>query len=88
MHRTQIYLDEDQHLRLSRIAAHRGTTLSQVIREALSRYIVNGVDTDPTAIIDRACGLWADRSSGETDARSLRAGWSQREARLAKNAAR
>lgn len=82
MQRTQIYLDEDDHQRLSSIAAHRGTTMSQLIREAVARYIANGVDTEPTAIIDRACGLWADRALEETDARSLRAGWTVRDARL------
>ncbi len=85
MQRTQIYLDEDAHERLSSIASHRGTTLSHVIREAVARYIVNSVDTDPTAIIDRACGLWVDRAPEEIDARSLRAGWAQREARLTDN---
>ena len=83
MQRTQIYLDEEAHQRLNSIATHRGTTLSHVIREAISRYIANGVDTDPTAIIDRACGLWADRASDEIDIRGLRAGWAQRGARLA-----
>lgn len=83
MQRTQIYLDEAAHQRLNSIAAHRGTTLSHVIREAVSRYIASGVDTDPTAIIDRACGLWADRAPEEIDVRGQRESWAQREARLA-----
>jgi len=86
MQRTQIYLDEEAHQRLNSIAAHRGTTLSQVIREAISRYIASGADTDPTAVIDRACGLWADRAADDFDARSLRAGWAQRATRLADQA--
>lgn len=74
MQRTQIYRDEATHQRLNSIAAHRAMTLSQIIREAISRYIASGADTDPTAVIDRACGLWADYAADEIDALSLRAG--------------
>ncbi|TAL41796.1 MAG: ribbon-helix-helix protein, CopG family [Salinibacterium sp.] len=39
MKRTQIYLDEQQHERLSAEAARRGVTSSAVIRDAIDRYL-------------------------------------------------
>ncbi len=84
MQRTQIYLDRQTHRRLRSLAVHRGTTLSHLVREAVDNFIADGAQDDPTAIIDRASGLWADRLEAETDARALREGWAQRDARLAK----
>ncbi len=84
MQRTQIYLDRQMHRRLRSLAVHRGTTLSNLVREAVDRYMATGAQDDLIAIIDRACGLWADRPESETDVRALRAGWTQRDARRAK----
>ncbi|MFT3852601.1 MAG: CopG family transcriptional regulator [Ilumatobacteraceae bacterium] len=39
MRRTQIYLDDDQHALLDERAADLGTTKSDVIREAIDRYL-------------------------------------------------
>ena len=83
MQRTQIYLDAKTHRRLRSLAVHRGTTLSNLVREAVDCYMATGAQDDPMAVIDRACGLWADRPESETDVRALRADWAQRDARLA-----
>jgi Arc/MetJ-type ribon-helix-helix transcriptional regulator len=40
MKRTQIYLDESQHERVSAAATRRGVTSSAVIRAAIDRYLV------------------------------------------------
>jgi predicted transcriptional regulator len=39
MHRTQIYLDDDQTVRLDRRAAAEGATRSMVIRRAVDEYL-------------------------------------------------
>ncbi len=39
MHRTQIYLDDDQTARLDRYAAAEGTSRSMVIRRAVDTYL-------------------------------------------------
>jgi predicted transcriptional regulator len=40
MHRTQIYLDDDQTVRLDRRAAAEGVTRSAVIRRAVGEYLM------------------------------------------------
>ncbi|MDP9340556.1 MAG: ribbon-helix-helix domain-containing protein [Actinomycetota bacterium] len=42
--RTQIYLDESQHERLSRRARTAGTTKSDLIREAVDAYLAGSED--------------------------------------------
>lgn len=54
MRRTQIYLDDDQHALLDERAADLGTTKSEVIREAIDRYLGRGQDVDAAAARWRA----------------------------------
>lgn len=42
MHRTQLFLDEEQHRQLSRLAATRGRTISEIVRG----YIERGLEED------------------------------------------
>jgi predicted DNA-binding protein len=37
MHRTQLFLDEEQHRRLVRLAATRGRTISEIVRDYVER---------------------------------------------------
>ena len=55
MKRTQIYLEPEQSRELARRADVRGVTSSQLVREAITRYLV-----DPT---DEAAELAAQRSA-------------------------
>ena len=48
MHRTQIYLDEDQTARLDERATGEGVTRSSVIRRAVDEYLTRE-DGDPSA---------------------------------------
>ena len=62
MERTQIYLSEGQTRELDRRARERGTTRSQLIREAVEQYI--GPVWDPVefkAALDDFAGIWAER---------------------------
>jgi predicted transcriptional regulator len=48
MKRTQIYLTEEQHRYLERLASTRDTTISSLIREAISEYVVRQLaEQDP-----------------------------------------
>ncbi len=67
MNRTQIYLSGGQTRELDRRARLRGTTRSQLIREAVEQYI--GPVWDPVefkAALREFAGIWADR--GDLDA--------------------
>ncbi len=51
MRRTQIYLDEDQKTALKALALHLDSTVSDLVREAVSRMLRDDVRTD--ALADR-----------------------------------
>lgn len=69
MTRTQLYLDDTVHRRLTRLARQQGRTLSDLVREALNR-VYGDVDVDEQLRTLRAIeGLWRDRDDlGDTDA--------------------
>ncbi len=75
MHRTQLYIDHDLYRALAALAAARGETLSQVIRERLRRNLESERFVDPVRAVEQATGLWADRQDlpdTETYVRGLR----------------
>ncbi len=48
MKRTQIYLTKEQHRYLERLASARDTTISSLIREAISEYVAHQLaEQDP-----------------------------------------
>ena len=51
MHRTNIYLDEDQSRQLDELADHEGVSRSELIRQLLSRALAG---TDHDLEVDRA----------------------------------
>lgn len=61
MRRKQIYLDEASDRALKRLAARTGRSEASHIREALQRYLTDGVEQrdDP---LERLIGLVADES--------------------------
>lgn len=61
MIRTQIYLTEREQRMLRSLALLRGATQSEIIREAIDRYI--GSDRTPGRLemLRSARGIWADR---------------------------
>lgn len=65
MHRTQIYLTPRERKALGTLAARTGRTRSDLIREALDRFLEErGADalSDRTALLHQGKGLWADRT--------------------------
>ncbi len=67
MKRTQIYLHESQKEELDKLAAQKGKSLAELIREAVDMYVIeNKIKTEENII--ETSGLWKNRDdidSGE-----------------------
>ena len=74
MVRTQIYLTEGQRAEIAAIASQSGRRQSEVIREAVDRFIEQKSRGRREAILGEAAGIWRNRTDlPELDA--LRRGW-------------
>ena len=74
MVRTQIYLTENQRVEIAAIASQSGKRQSEVIRDAVDRFIAQKSRGRREAILREAAGIWRDRTDlPELDA--LRRGW-------------
>lgn len=62
MVRTQIYLTEEERDGLTALAGATGKRQSELIREALDRYIIHHSKTRRKAIVEAAAGLWKQRT--------------------------
>lgn len=68
MKRTQLYLDEDMSRLLTAESRRRGTTVSALVREAVSSTYGREKTDNRRALIRRLAGVWADRKDlGDTD---------------------
>ena len=65
MTRTQLYLDDEIHRRLTRLAKQRGRTLSDLVREALVRVYGGGQVEEQLRTLRAIEGLWRDRADLE-----------------------
>jgi hypothetical protein len=59
--RTQLYLDEEMARLLAAEGRRRGTTVSELVRDAIVRRYGRQAKEDRGAIIERLAGVWADR---------------------------
>lgn len=74
MVRTQIYLTEHQRAELAAIARNGGKRQSELIREAIDRFIEITSHHRRTEIVRGAAGIWRDRSDAP-DYETVRAAW-------------
>ena len=74
MVRTQIYLTERQRDELAAIAKHRGKRQSEVIREAVDRFVEQWSRHGRERILRETAGIWRDRSD-VLDYEAIRASW-------------
>ena len=67
-----MYLDEDLHARLKELARKQGRTVSDLVRDALTRvYAPDGVD-DRRSTLRAIEGIWRDREDIEDTAAYVR----------------
>lgn len=62
MVRTQIYLTESQQASLRAMAGSSGRKQSELIREAIDRYVADSVGNLYQASLRKGAGMWRDRS--------------------------
>ena len=74
MVRTQVYLTERQRDELAAIAKHRSKRQSEVIREAVDRFIEQWSRQGRERILRETAGIWRDRSD-VPDYEAIRASW-------------
>ncbi|MFQ5739264.1 MAG: CopG family transcriptional regulator [Acidobacteriota bacterium] len=74
MVRTQIYLTERQRDELFAIARTAGKKQSEVIREAIDRFIDQAGTTRREVVLREAAGIWKERTD-LPDFKATRAGW-------------
>jgi predicted DNA-binding protein len=79
MERTQIYLTREQREALRTIAERRDKAQSEIIREAIDRYIVDAVkEVNVEEVLEKTFGIWADRDDLDDLIDTLRREWDER----------
>ena len=74
MVRTQLYLTEREREELAALARATGRKQSELIREAVDRFLEQSSRRRRDAVLDRAAGLWKDRDD-LPHFRALRGQW-------------
>ena len=74
MVRTQIYLTEHQREELAMIAKSSGKKQSELIREAIDRFINQAGSSHRELVLRETAGIWKDRTD-LLDFKSIRAEW-------------
>ena len=74
MVRTQIYLTDQQRTELAAIAKNMGKKQSEIIREAIDRFIEQTRQNRKNTALKEAAGIWKNRED-LPDFRAIRSEW-------------
>ena len=74
MVRTQIYLTEEERAGLIALAKSSGKKQSELIREAIDRFLTMFDEVRYRAVMDTAAGMWKDRDD-LPDFKAARQSW-------------
>lgn len=75
MHRTQIYIDENEWGILKELASKSRMSVSDLVRKAISKVYFTEKKMDLNRALDEISGLWTDRPFSTTQfIRNLRTG--------------
>jgi hypothetical protein len=77
MVRTQIYLTECQRAKLAAIAKSAGKKQSELIREAIDRFVDEAACGRREAVLQKTAGIWRNRRD-LPDFRTLRDEWDRK----------
>ena len=77
MVRTQIYLTERQRNELAAIAKTAGKKQSELIREAVDRFIDQSSASRRNAVLKETAGIWKDRRD-LPDFKTIRSEWDRK----------
>ena len=73
MERTQIYLTREERKALRTLAERDSKSQSELIREAIDRYIVDELkEVNAAEILEKTFGIWADRDDLDSFFEELR----------------
>jgi len=79
MHRTQIYLPEEDYRSLREASQLQGVTLAELIRRAVERYLREEKASNLNEALRASCGCWGDRDESTQDiVRTMRHEWRDR----------
>jgi Arc/MetJ-type ribon-helix-helix transcriptional regulator len=82
MVRTQVYLTEEQERGLKQLAASSGRKQSELIREAIERYLAEHRPKDWREGLEAMRGMWADRDDLDDLHAEVGRDWERRLKRL------
>ncbi|MDZ7806229.1 MAG: CopG family transcriptional regulator [Gracilimonas sp.] len=77
MKRTQIYLTEEEKKAIEKLSDERGTTQSNIIREAIDEYVAKEKTKSKRKSIMDFAGIWKDKKD-IPDIDELRDEWEER----------
>ena len=74
MIRTQIYLTDRQRTELAAMAKNLGKRQSELIREAVDRFVKQASQSRREKVLHAAAGIWKDRTD-RPDFETVRSNW-------------
>lgn len=82
MHRTQIYLSEEDYRKLIHLSRTRGQPMADLVRVAVRRFLTAETESGMLDALNATFGAWDRRGNSADMVRKMRREWDRREARF------